>query len=464
MRKAGSAGLIVLALAAIVQASDCPPQPPAYKYLRADEDYSYLRNPECRVDALDDLKFIPLDSRGQSYLSLGGEVREDMEYFNNASWGKGPQGPAYLLERYMGSMDLHAGSHFRLYGQLKSGLENGRTGGPRKPIDEDKLDINQAFVDFSFAPAADEKITFRAGRQEMAYGVARFVSVRDGPNVHQTFDALKVIFTVRKLRIDAFVSKPVQTNFEEIDDYPDPPRTFWGLYGTSPLRWPGAHLDVYYFGLRNSKAKFQQGGALEERHSIGTRFWGNKGAWDYDVEPVLQFGSFGRGDIRAWAVESEAGYKLRRLRYTPRLGFRPEIDSGDGNPANRDLQTFNLLFARGLYHQLVNLNGHQNAISLAPVLTFYLSKRLTVSQDCSFLWRENVNDGLYGVGGNLLRPGTPQQGRYIATQPTSLVDWKLQRHVAVILIYTHSFPGEFVRQSGPGRPVNYVNAWVDFKF
>src|SRR5215467_5059831 len=181
IRRVTGAGMLLFCLvpAAVAQSGACPQSPPAYKYLRADEDYSYLRNPDCRTDALDDLKFIPLDAERVSYLSFGAEIRQDMEYFNNALWGKGPQGPAYLLQRYMGSLDLHLGSHFRLFGQFKSGLENGRTGGPRKPIDEDKADVNQAFVELSFSPAAKQTITLRAGRQEMAYGVARFVSVRD---------------------------------------------------------------------------------------------------------------------------------------------------------------------------------------------------------------------------------------------------------------------------------------------
>jgi len=53
--------------------------------------------------------------------------------------GPGPQdNNGYLLQRYMLHTDLHFGPNFRFFGQLKSGLENGRTGGPR-PADEDKL-------------------------------------------------------------------------------------------------------------------------------------------------------------------------------------------------------------------------------------------------------------------------------------------------------------------------------------
>jgi hypothetical protein len=92
----------------------------------------------------DIIKYIPSNDKGDWYLSTGGEVRERYEYFHNSLWGQGPQDSnGYLLQRYMLHADLHLGPYGRLFGQLKSGLENGRTGGPR-PADEDKLDVNQS--------------------------------------------------------------------------------------------------------------------------------------------------------------------------------------------------------------------------------------------------------------------------------------------------------------------------------
>jgi hypothetical protein len=129
----------------LAQTAACPPPTP-YKYLRYDEDYSYLRDPVCRTDPFDKLKFVPLNSAGDVYLSFSGETRQTVEYFHNALWGQGPQGPAYSLQRYMGSVDFHWNKRLRFYGQMKSGLEFGRAGGPRV-FDEDKLAVNQAFVD-----------------------------------------------------------------------------------------------------------------------------------------------------------------------------------------------------------------------------------------------------------------------------------------------------------------------------
>ena len=121
-----------------------PAEPPPYQPLRFNEDYRYLRDPARRTDVWDSIKYVPLRGNGEWYLSLGGELRERYEYFHHYLWGQGPQDPdGYLLQRYLLHADVHLGERLRFFGQLKSGLESGRTGGPRPP-DEDELDLHQA--------------------------------------------------------------------------------------------------------------------------------------------------------------------------------------------------------------------------------------------------------------------------------------------------------------------------------
>lgn len=51
-------------------------KPPAISALRYDEDYSYLRDSKNRTGAWwERFKFIPLDSAGQNYLTVGDETR-----------------------------------------------------------------------------------------------------------------------------------------------------------------------------------------------------------------------------------------------------------------------------------------------------------------------------------------------------------------------------------------------------
>ena len=73
-------------------ADSTPPAGPApLKQLRYDENYAYLRDPANGSDYLDPIKFVPLNNEGDSYLTLGGEIRERYEYYQNNLWGRGPQ-------------------------------------------------------------------------------------------------------------------------------------------------------------------------------------------------------------------------------------------------------------------------------------------------------------------------------------------------------------------------------------
>jgi hypothetical protein len=165
--------------------------PPPYQSLRFEEDYRFLRDPAQRTDLWDPLKYLALRDAEAWYVSLGGEARLRYEYFNHALWGQGPQDhDGYVLQRYMLHADVHLGPQVRFFTQLKSGLEEDRTGGPR-PTDKDELDLHQAFVDVMLD--TQPTVTLRAGRQELAFGSSRLVSVRESPNVRQSFDGLRAV-------------------------------------------------------------------------------------------------------------------------------------------------------------------------------------------------------------------------------------------------------------------------------
>src|SRR5262249_28721442 len=157
------------------------------------------------------------------------------EYFHNAQWGAGPQDhDGYLLQRYMLHGDLHLSDQVRAFTQLKSGVVTDRTGGPR-PTDEDRLDLHQGFVDVAGRLGGDDTLTMRLGRMELQYGSSRLVSVRESPNVRQSFDGALLILRTGGWRVDAFAVHPVETVPGEFDDASDRSRDFFGLYGTGPL-------------------------------------------------------------------------------------------------------------------------------------------------------------------------------------------------------------------------------------
>lgn len=445
-------------------ASHCPETALGYQQLSYEENYAYLRDSNCRTDFWDPIKYVDLTSSGEVYLSMGGYIRERYEYFSNDNWGKGSQTDnGYSLQRYMFHADLHLGQRIRLFSEVKSGLEYGRNGGPRPP-DEDKLDIDQAFLELQLAAWSNGSVGLRAGRQEMSLGSSRLVSIRESPNVRQTFDGFRLFLRSGKWRTDFFATKPVETDVGFFDDSPDHRRSFWGVYATRPASvLPSGNIDLYYFGLDRKQATFDHGSGREQRHSIGARLWGFPKPWDYNFESVFQWGRFGSGNILAWTVASDTGYTFATRRFAPRLGLKADIASGDRNPTGRTLQTFNALFPKGAYFSEADLIGPANFMDLHPSLTLALTKRLSLTTDADAFWRESLNDGIYGIAVNLLRTGRLSRARYIGTHASTKVEFQADRHTSFLLEYLHFFPGPFLEQTPPGRTVNFVTAWVAYK-
>jgi hypothetical protein len=404
--------LILIRLGAACAETGLPCSPPPYALNRADENYQYLRETACRTLFWDPIKYMPLNASGSWYLSLGGEARERYEYFNQPNWGAGPPGSGYLLQRYFFHADLQMGDHLRLFTQLQSSLENGRDGGPR-PNDKDELDLHQAFLDLKFNFGGDGFFVFRPGRQELSYGSQRIISVREGPNVRQSFDGFRALVRTGGIQVDGFATKPVETNRYVFDDGPDNNRALWGVYSIFPLAViHKGNIDLYYVGYYNRESRFDRAGAHETRHSIGARLWRIARPLDYNFEFIYQWGSFGSGDIRAWTAASDTGYTFDSLPLHPRLGVKADITSGDRDPNNPDLQTFNPLFPKGAYFSEDGLIGPANHIDLNPSVDLHFSGGLSLSVNWDFFWRQSIQDGIYNNSVVLVRSGRTSTARY----------------------------------------------------
>jgi hypothetical protein len=356
------------------------------------------------------------------------------------------------------------GRHLRLFSELQSSFEEGRKGGPR-PVDEDEIDLHQAFLDVKFPLGSDNSLIVRSGRQEMIYGSQRIISVREGPNVRQSFDGFRAILRTGDIRVDGFATKPTETNRYVFDDGPDNNRALWGVYSVFPIPvLPKGNMDLYYVGYYNRHGRFDQGTSRETRHSIGARLWRTALPLDYNFEFIIQWGSFGNGDILAWTAASDTGYTAESLPLRPRFSLRADIASGDENPDNPDLQTFNPLFPKGAYFSEDNLMGPSNFIDLNPTVDLHFSDHFVLTLNWDFFWRESEHDGIYNNAVVLVRSGKNSNARYIGSQPQAQLKWEIDRHLTFFLFYAHFFAGPFIRESGPGKDVDYMTTWLAYKF
>ena len=470
-----SVATLILAVAAAMPSLQAQPEPDrtstpvvpgrTYSILREDEDWSFLKDPSLRQDIWDPLKHIRLGREGW-FLTIGGEAREVLERVGNDNWGKQPYTNTFFLERYMLHTDWHFGKHVRAFVQLKSGFESFRRGGPR-PIDEKKLDFEAAFVELG-AGEGDHWVILQAGRQELNYGSGRLVSVREGPNVRQSFDGARLKMKTGAWRVDAFAARPDLDKPGYFDNVPDHRTSFWGVYATRPWR-SRVSFDSYYLGLDRKSFTYNRGMAQETRHNLGARLWRppatKESDWDFDYEAVWQFGSFGAGGIRAWTVASDTGYSFLGTPLQPRVSLKADISSGD-DPRSHSLGTFSPIFPIGNYFGVLADTGPGpvNFIDVHPRVQTKLPRGVSVSADLVAQWRESLTDGVYAVPGFLIVPANGSRARFVGYRPGVEVRWQIDRHAWVQADYGVFFAGEFLKQASPGRNINYTEFWLGYKF
>jgi hypothetical protein len=350
--------------------------------------------------------------------------------------------------------------------ELKSGLNSYRIGGPR-PIDEKKLDFQTAFLEIG---TGDDRnwIKFRAGRHEMEYGSGRLIDVREGPNVRLSFDGFKIKTGIGPWQIDGFAMRPDLDNPGFFDNAPNHAVGFWGVYGVRPLK-KSLTLDTYYLGLDRKAATFNRGVGQEVRHSIGARLSRpiaqTKPGWDFDYEALWQFGSFGSANIRAWTAASETGYRFPTIPLKPRFSAKADISSGD-DPRTNTLGTFNPLFPKGNYFGVLATAGPGpiNFIDVHPRIETALPHNVTASFDWIFQWRESLRDGVYSAPGFLIIPAGKSDARFVGHRPGTEVRWQANRHLWFQADYGIFYAGTFVKESQPGRNLNYWALWAGYKF
>ena len=434
----------------------------SFKLMRYDEDYSGLK--DSARTFYNRIKYIPLSQTGNVYLSLGGEVREELDYAVNEDWGETGVGrDVFLLQRYHIHADLHLGNRVRFFGQLRSGLEDGRRNGPRR-IDEDKLNVENLFVDFMPYKQLGRTLTLRVGRQEIQYGSGRLIDVRDGPNLRLYFDGVKVAYASPHLNVDAFVMADAMVNTGLFDNTSTRKANLWGIYSSYIFPKSG-NLDFYYLGINRVNARFDEGVANESRHTLGGRFWKSGGGFFYNFEGAYQFGKFGLGRISAWTGSAEIGYLFENIQGSPTVKLRNDYISGDKTKGDNALETFNPLYPKGGYFGLNPQVGPANLIDIHPSLSWNAGKGVTLTMDVVFNWRYSSQDGLYGPSGSLNMSSSGSTEKYIGTAYLTSISWQVNQfldfNVGVQYFETGPFINDVIPQHRDGF---FVGSVIGFKF
>lgn len=408
------------------------------------------------------IKYSPLSGNGKTYLSFGGDFRYQYFYFKNEDFGDEPKDKdGYMLNRLLVHGDLHIGKCFRTFMQLQSSGAGGRPAA--SPVDDNPLELHQAFMDISTLPAATLKLTLRTGRQELSYGSQRLVSVREGPNNRQAFDAVKVMSNWKNSQADLFFSHYVAARKGIFDDKFNKNTLFWGSYWTFKQIPVFGGIDLYYLGLQRKEAAFDNIKGKETRHSFGTRLFGNAGNWDYDAEAVYQFGAIGESNIAAWTASLNTNYQFNNCFLRPELGLKTELISGDKKADDNKIQTFNPLFPRGGYFGLAALIGPANLFDIHPAASLNFSKKTSLNFDVDFFWRYSINDGIYGPNTALLYSGKLTTERHIGNQFSTDFVFTPNPYIYLRAEFTWLKAGSYLKQVSAGKDILFGGITMQLK-
>ncbi|SEE14593.1 Alginate export [Bradyrhizobium erythrophlei] len=446
--------------AVAADADDATAKRPAIQANRWAEDWSVLADPRLRTETFDGLKYIPLWATDpRSYVSLGATLRERFESNGAAAFGtSNTPADSYLLQRLQVHADVHFDENWRAFVQLEDDRAFDKLN--VSSVDQDRLDLRLAFIEYVNTTAAG---TFkaRAGRQDFAFDLQRFVSSRDGPNVRQSFDAIWADWESGAWRILGFVSRPVQ--YIDVRPFDD---TSNDRFKFSTLRverkvFGNDELSGYYSLYERSDAKYLDARGDEQRHILDIRFAGKGAGFDWDLEAMGQAGQVGTTDVRAWAVGARTGYTFSDVTWQPRIGLQLDAASGDRHPGDGVVETFNPLFPNGYYFTLGGYTGYTNLIHLKPAIFVNPTDRLKVMAAVAFQWRQTTADAIY-VQPNVPVAGTAGTGSaWTGAYGQLRLDYAFNDHLTGAIEAVHFAVGNTILGAG-GHTSNYLGVQLQY--
>jgi len=459
-----AAGLVDEKVAA--PAAEKPLPGPKYLNLRFDEDFGYLDGEKgsYKEDFFDPIKNIHIGDDWR--LTLGGEFRFRMEHETNKAFGATePPSDTFQLYRFLFHADLRYQDMFRVFVQGIQAFDEDRDLAPRG-IDENQWDLQQLFFDIRLSSEGCP-LTLRVGRQDLQYGAQRYVSPLDWANVRRRFDAVKLFAHGKSWDVDLWYAKPVIVQRKQRDRY-DEDLDFYGAYVTYK-GIPKHGLDVYAFAIDDTGNRLNPNGKRGDRsiYTLGVRFWGKTGGFDYDAGLAGQWGHWAGDTVQAWSWTIDGGYTFAGCPWKTRIGAGFDWASGDEHPFDGKVGTFDQVFPLGhKYFGFLDLIGRQNITALNFNLSAWpVAKKVKAAIAQHTFWLNDNKDALYNAGG---APGRRDPTGYSGTEVGHEMDitvvWKIDHHQAVLLGWSHFWESDFIRQTGISEDADLFYLQYAFKF
>jgi len=432
--------------------------------LRYNDNYINLQNYTVQKKGFDKLKYVRLSEN--TIISFGGEVREQFQYYENQNFGDVPHtftkvSTGQIWQRVMVHTNIELGSKLRVFAQLGSTFRFFNPNPLAPEIDENKLSLHQAFIDYSFY----KRWTARLGRQEIGYGNNRVITFREGPNTRLTFDAAVIKHSSEKRKLDFFILTPVASMPGIFDD-----KSFQdlivGMYSSRSIIENLFLIDFYSMSFNSKRRKYDFVEGKESRHSNGIRIFSQNQKFNYELEATYQSGKFNKLNINAYSISADVNYKLVSKNNFI-VGFGSNYISGDKSKNDNQLNTYNVIFSKPQYGLAAPI-GSSNIVNINPYFKINPIKNFNVYAGAYLMWRQSNQDGTYSPGAIEVRPNPAilfaSTKKEIGTQLALETSYFVNKNLSLAFDAAYFFAGKYVKETGKGKDITYLSFKGSYKF
>ena len=438
----------------------------AYALEFYDMDFSALADPAKRIGPLDALHYMPIGPDSATYLSFGGEFRQQVWSWSHEAHGlRGPTADTYDLSRLLIDAYLHLDRHLAIFVQLGRYDAFGKVA-PLNPADASEGRLQQGFLELKELLLGSVDVMARLGRQEIALGSSRFVWVNDSSNIRTAHDGARLEFRAETgATLDLVATRPTVSVAQAFDDWQSHTGTFLAAYASMPLLVHQLSVDEYFFVTHTTAAQYAGLIGNETRETLGGRIWGSLADFTYDSDFAYQFGSFANLPIAAFGTSTRLAYGFPALPWRPALQFQTSYFSGSsGPPGNpRTIGTFDPPFPRATMLNYVGLETLENLIEAYPALILNAAPNVALRLGPEAMWRASIYDAVYVSRTVPLPATTKNTARYIGTNLVVAATWTVNDNLRIFVEYVHEVAGPaIILAGGHGSDAGIMQ--MDFNF
>lgn len=402
---------------------------------------------------------VPLGVNGQlaSWLHVRGEFRTRIEGVLGSGFADNKD--AYWMDRFRLNATVRPAKSLAFVVQAHDARAFHKTAGSQTAPFRDTLDLRMAYGEIG------SKQTVRIGRQEFAFGEQRLIGHLVWANTARSFDGARAMVKGKLGQIDAFAASVVTIDPKSFDKSGNG-NLISGTYISLTTAIPKQTIEPYFFWRQSRNVAAELGGiASLHQATSGIRMAG-KMPWalDYSGELAVQTGSVGPDDVMAWAGHGVVG---KTLKAAPVRTFGEyNYASGDSSSTDGARGTFDQLYPTG--HDKLGLSdqvGWRNIHNVRAGVEVRPASKWLVAGSYHSWWLASATDALYSASGAVVaRSAAGIAGRYVGQEIDGQISYTYSPQLQIGGGYAHVIPGDFLKNTTPGRSYRAPYVMVTYVF